>query len=173
MKKAVTGRVSLATDAESTKNDEKDETKLNMYDLQRGIATTASLFHEETHPTGVENEPVTARLSPICDHMKNLHIPENYQPSVLFYLLSGPTRDACDKMVVLYISLQQMIYEIKLKLLFNGDIQDGCINRWTSVEHSEFRRNTDNEEKATRICFFFMTKYQKDLPDYMCVPALL
>lgn len=66
-----------------------------------------------------------------------------------------------------------MISDIKLKALVDSDIQDRRISRWNSVDYSQFRHLTDNEEKATRKCIDFMTKYQKDLPDYMRVPALL
>lgn len=142
-------------------------------ELQKWISAMASLLSEATRLTREESEPFTARLIPTRDQMNNLQLLLTSQPAVFFCLLSGPARDACDKMQLQNISQDMMIADIKLKVLFDSDIQDRHISRWRSIDYSEFRRNTKREEKATRKCIEFMKKYQKDIPDHMRVPALL
>lgn len=158
---------------EKDKDAEKHQNTSHISAPQKGISAMEFLFAQDTRATGEENELFTSRLTPICDQMNNLQIAKESQPSVLFSLLTGPARDACERMQLQNITLDEMIAEIKLKVIFDSDIQDRRISRWTSVDYSEFRRNTDNEEKATRKSIDLMTKYQRDLPTHMRVPALL
>lgn len=164
-----------STYTHGTKNDDESHTKdaenpLKFSDLQEGFSTMDA---EATRPTTKEFELFTARLLPIFHKFNNKHISACYQPSVIFSLLSDPTRDAWEKLEILNISLEKMIYDTQLEVLYDIDIQDRRISHCTSVECSEFRRDTDKEEKATRKCIKFMTKYQKDLPEHISVLALL
>lgn len=144
-----------------------DDRTTYISDLQKSISTLAPLFPKDTRPTGKDNEPFSARVTPICDQMKQMHLPATHSSSALFALLTGPAREGCNKMRLMDISMEKMVAEIKLKVFYYSDIQDRRISQWSTVEYFEFQHNKDNEEKETRKCTNFMTRYLMDFPDHI------
>lgn len=83
-----------------------------------------SLFPEENRSTGEENEAFNSRLEPIVDQMETLGIAASYRPSVLFSLLPDPARKACKIRKLHALSLDQMLDEIRKKVLLHDEVKD-------------------------------------------------
>lgn len=156
-------------------NDDKKKNETHLYDLTKSIQSMTSLFPESSRPTGEEDESFTSRLKPILEQMETLGIDEHQRPSVLYSLLpsNSPARNACDKIKLQSIHINDMVDEIKKKVLFDNEIQDRRVTRWDSTTYEQFRSLTSSEESATRKCLEFITEYQKDLPKHMLAPEHL
>lgn len=126
-----------------------------------------SLFQESNRPTGEESESFCSRLSPITQQMENLQIVPSHRPSVLYSLLTGKARKACAKLVLTSINLDEMVEEIKKKVLYDGGIKDRRTSSWNTATFEQFRKVSDSEESATRKCLEFITEYQRDIPKHM------
>lgn len=147
--------------------DHKKQDKTTVHDLQNAMKTMTSLFLEKNRPTDDENEPCNSRVEPIVDQMKDFEISESHKPSVLFSLLPGPARKDCKILKRHALPLEQMLDEIRKKILFDDEVKDRRVIRWTSVTFSKLRQNCSSEEQATRKCLEFVTEYQKDIPKHI------
>lgn len=147
----------------------------SLFDLSKSIQSMTALFPDTSRPTGEEKETFSSKLTPIIEQMETLDISEVHRPSVLFSLLppNTPARNACNKLNLKSITISEMVYEVKKKVLFDGEIQDRRVTRWNSMSYDQFRKATDSEEAATRNCLDYIVEYQKDLPEHMLAPQLL
>lgn len=61
------------------------------------------------------------------------------------------------------MSLEEMIDAVKKQVLFDYEIKDSRITRWTSVTFDQFRKTTECEEKSARKVLAFVMKCQRDI----------
>lgn len=123
------------------------------------MKTMTSLFSKEARPTGEETETFNARLKPILEQMETLSFHQSQPPFIMFSLLSGPARRACQNLKLNSMKLKKMLSEVCRKVLFDCEVQDRRVTRWSSASFDKFLKQADSEERATRKCLEFVREY--------------
>lgn len=113
--------------------------------------------------TGENNEALNARIETIVTQLGTLGFEPCLRPSVTFSLITGPACTACNGLKLQTLSLEEMLDEVRKKVLFDGEINDRRMKKWTKVAFEALCKVTDCEEKAKRNCIKLVTEDQKDL----------
>lgn len=95
------------------------------------------LFPEINHRNGEESGTFCSRLTPIIEQIETIQIAPSHCPSVLLFALELKSYKACAKLVLKSISLDEMIDEIKKKILYNGEILDRRTTHGGIMTHSK------------------------------------
>lgn len=125
---------------QKTKNPSSDANQptLSIYDMQKSIQTMAGIFTDAKRRTADAIEAFNWKLAPILRHMENIQIAPSHRFSILYSFLAVKARDACDTLYISTISLCSMLGAVKKKVLFDVEIQDRRVTRWTTAKFDNF-----------------------------------
>lgn len=85
--------------------------------LQNAINTMTLLFPDDVRPTGADAEALNSRLEPIIEQIETLFSRPSQRSSILFSLLTGPTRKACKYLKLHDMELVNMLVEVWKRVL--------------------------------------------------------
>lgn len=85
----------------------------------------------------------------------------------MFYLLTGAAPVAAKSLKMCSMYLDDMYSEVNKKVPFDCEITDHLLTSWRTISFDVFRKNADNEEKATPKCLQYDTEYNRNEPKHM------
>lgn len=99
--------------------------------------------------------------------MERLGIHHDHLTPLIYALLMGEARKACKKRKLSSLTLEDVIEEVKKRVLFDDEIKVPRVTHWTTATFENFRQNADSDEKAMRKCLEFVNEYQRGLPKHL------